>query len=67
VNGLDLHDDTRIEYYIEDMLHVVLISTDEYAKDGATILFRRFMGFLLKLFQAERERLESFVRNASKK
>ena len=53
--------------FVEDMpSDMVLLSAHDYAKDGAAILFGHY-GVVLRLSQEEKERLESFVRDLSKR
>ena len=63
VDAVGFNEDGKIEYYVKTMPHnLTLLCAQDYAKDGAAVLFPDD-GVILRLTSEEKTGLEKFIKN----
>jgi hypothetical protein len=66
VNDMGQNEDGRMEYFVKDMpSDMVLLSAQDYAKEGAAVLFGTY-GVVLRLYEEKKE-FEAYVKELSER
>ncbi len=67
VNDMGQNEDGRMEYFVKDMRSdMVLLSAQDYAKEGAAVLFGTY-GVVLRLSDEEKKEFEAYVKELSER